>query len=295
PFGGQQDIAARLLRHVSPAFSEDPLRVLRVARFAARFAPLGFQVAPATMTLMRELSRSGELEALTPERVWQEIDGALRARAPQVFVEVLRDAAALLRLLPEIHALFSVPWDEAEPSGLSVGQYTLKVMEQTAALSQEPMLRFAALTQEIGHSAKSKDQDYGKQGAVLIENLAQRLRVPNEYRDLAMLVSRYRQRAHQALGHDANALYTTLEHTDALRRPQRFEQFLLVCEADWRVRGDQPYPQRERLQQALAIARGVDAQAALRAAMQEHGQAPRDPGAVIRAARIKALKDFPRQ
>ncbi|MDR0780029.1 MAG: multifunctional CCA addition/repair protein [Pseudomonadales bacterium] len=308
PFGGKRDLDARLLRHVSPAFAEDPLRVLRVARFAARFAHLGFTVAPETLELMRTLSHSGELEALTPERVWQEIEGGLKAKSPSVFFEVLRACAALPRLLPEIQALFGVPQSADIHSKIDTGLHSLMVLEQAAKSSEDLAVRFAALMHDLGKGATSSTQrpehtghadytdytDYAERGAVLIEALAQRLRVPNDCRDLAMLASRYHWRCHHALHHDAAQRYATLELTDALRRPLRFEQLLLVCAADARGRSgfeQAPYPQRALLQQALTIARGVDVQAVLNATPS----AKTDIAALIRAARIAALAANPWQ
>jgi tRNA nucleotidyltransferase (CCA-adding enzyme) len=299
PFDGKRDLDARVLRHVSPAFAEDPLRVLRVARFAARFAHLGFTVAPETLALMRELSHSGELEALTPERAWQEIEGALKARSPQVFFEVLRNCAALPRLLPEIHALFGVPQPENTHPEIDTGIHSLMVLEQAAGLSEDSAVRFAALVHDLGKGATPRaewplHEGHEERGAALIEALAQRLRVPNDCRDLGLLASRYHLRCHHALRHDAAERYATLELTDALRRPQRFEQFLLACEADSRGRTgfeQAPYPQRAVLQHALATARSVDVQAVL-STRPAHNT---DIGALIRAARIAALAATPWQ
>ncbi|HWK54594.1 MAG TPA: multifunctional CCA addition/repair protein [Hyphomicrobiales bacterium] len=291
PYGGYADLQARLLRHVSPAFTEDPLRVLRVARFAARLAPLGFRVAEPTRALMRTLSESGELDALTPERVWQEIEGGLRAAAPQVFIEVLRECGALERLLPQIQQLFSVSLDETPQPATNAGQHTLLALEQAAALSPEAVVRFAVLVRLLGRTATPPERLPGlagheEVGAALIEALAERLRIPNEFRDLGILASRHLRRCHEALAQDAAQRYATLEATDALRRPGRFAQFLLVCEADARA-GDpslQSYPQAALLQQDLATARAVDIPALL-------AQRPEntDPGTLIREARIQAI------
>jgi tRNA nucleotidyltransferase (CCA-adding enzyme) len=297
PFGGQRDIDAKLLRHVSPAFAEDPLRVLRVARFAARFAHLGFTVAPETLELMRELSHSGELEALTPERAWQEIEGGLKAKSPQVFFDVLRACDALPRLLPELHALFGVPQPEDTHPEIDTGIHSLLVLEQAARLSDDPAVRFAALVHDLGKGSTPRAQwpqheGHEERGAALVEALAQRLRVPNDFRDLGVLASRYHTRCHRALRHDAAERYATLELSDALRRPQRFEQFLLACEADSRGRPGfehQPYPQRALLQHTLATARAVDVQALLSA----NPQAKANIATLIRAARIAALAANP--
>jgi tRNA nucleotidyltransferase (CCA-adding enzyme) len=299
PFGGKRDLDARVLRHVSPAFAEDPLRVLRVARFAARFAHLGFTIAPETLELMRELSHSGELEALTPERAWQEIEGGLKAKSPQVLFDVLRACDALPRLLPEVHALFGVPQPAQTHPEIDTGIHSLMVLQQAALLSEDPAVRFAALVHDLGKGNTPRadwpqHEGHEERGAVLIETLAQRLRVPNEFRDLGVLASRYHTRSHDALHHDAEHLYNTLELTDALRRPQRFEQFLLACEADSRGRPGyehKPYPQRALLQHTLATARGVDVQALLSA----NPQAKNDIASAIREARIAALTANPWQ
>ncbi|MES2606417.1 MAG: multifunctional CCA addition/repair protein, partial [Pseudomonadota bacterium] len=263
PYGGQNDLEARILRHVSPAFAEDPLRVLRVARFAARFAHLGFTVAPETLALMRALVDAGELQHLIPERVWQEIHNALTSKSPQVFVQVLRDCGALPVLLPEMNALFGVPQPEFFHPEIDTGVHMLMVMEQAAKLSEETTVRFAAMVHDLGKgltpaTVLPSHTGHEESGVALIEQLCQRLRVPNEHRELAVIVSRHHTRCHKAMKHKAEDLVQTLESCDALRRPQRFEQFLLACEADARGRTGlerRPYPQAERLRSVLATAR----------------------------------------
>lgn len=261
PFGGQRDLAARVLRHVSVAFVEDPVRVLRVARFAARFAPLGFSVAPETMTLMREIAARGELDALVPERVWQETQRALEQPAPWKYFEVLREADALPVIFPELHALFGVPQPAKWHPEIDTGVHTLKVLEQATRLSTEPVVRFAALTHDLGKGTTPPAEwprhiGHEQRGVELIEAMSRRLRVPNEYRDLAVLVARYHGLAHRVAELRSSTLLELLEHTDALRRPERFERFILACEADMRGRTGfeaRPYPQGERLRAARAI------------------------------------------
>jgi len=261
PFGGQRDLAARVLRHVSVAFVEDPVRVLRVARFAARFAPLGFSVAPETMTLMREIAARGELDALVPERVWQETQRALEQPAPWKYFEVLREADALPVIFPELHALFGVPQPAKWHPEIDTGVHTLKVLEQATRLSTEPVVRFAALTHDLGKGTTPPAEwprhiGHEQRGIELIEAMSRRLRVPNEYRDLAVLVARYHGLAHRVAELRSSTLLELLEHTDALRRPERFERFILACEADMRGRTGfeaRPYPQGERLRAARAI------------------------------------------
>jgi tRNA nucleotidyltransferase (CCA-adding enzyme) len=236
PFGGQADIDARLLRHVSPAFREDPLRVLRVARFAARFDPLGFRVAPETLALMQEISASGELSHLVPERVWQEWHLALQTAAPATFLQVLRDCGALQPLFPELDALWSDP--EAGLARLTCA----------SSLSDAAEVRFAALL-------------LASPAADAIRPLCKRLRVPNAFRDLALLCSQHHARCSSALTQGPEALLATLEALDALRRPERFGQSLLACEAALAGFKDRPWLPAQRLQQALAAARSIDATA----------------------------------
>ena len=265
PYGGQRDIEARVLRHVSPAFAEDPLRVLRVARFAARFAHLGFKVADETIVLMRSLVDAGELQHLIPERVWQEIHNALTSKSPQVFVQVLRDCGALPVLLPEMDALFGVPQPAFFHPEIDTGVHMLMVMEQVAKLTDDTVVRFAAMVHDLGKGVTPETvlpshTGHEESGVALIEQLCARLKVPNEHRELAIIVSRYHTRCHKAMKHKAEDLYATLEHCDALRRPQRFEQFLQACEADARGRlglEQRAYPQGARLRAALAAARNA--------------------------------------
>lgn len=283
PFDGQRDIEARVLRHVSPAFVEDPLRVLRVARFAARFAHLGFTVADETLALMRELSRSGELEALTPERVWQEMEGALKAPSPQVFISVLRECEALPHLLPELAALFTIEQPDLFQPQTNAGQRTLEVLQRAAALSEDTSVRFAALVHDIGRGT-------GDDGAALVEAIAQRLRLPNEQRELGVMVCRFQERVHRALSDSPEERFHTLELTDALRRAQRFEQFLVACQASALGRSDldsNAYTQAAQLRHDLAAARAVDVQAVLK---NSNTKGP-EVAPLIRAARIAAIAD----
>lgn len=292
PYQGLADIAARLLRHVSPAFAEDPLRVLRVARFAARFHHLGFRVAPETLQLMQDIAATGELQQLVPERVWQEWHGALQTKSPQVFFSVLRDSHALGILFPELARLFGVPQPAHFHPEIDTGVHTLMVLEQAAQLSPDPLVRFAALVHDLGKGSTPPalwpaHKGHEEEGAALIDALSLRLRIPNDYRDLGKLVSLYHTRCHKAPGHGADALLVTLEKTDALRRSERFELFLLACEADARGRlglETRPYPQRALLQQALAAARRIDIPALARMHQQ-----PPELAAAIRTARVQAI------
>lgn len=292
PFGGQADLAARRLRHVSPAFVEDPVRILRVARFAARFHRLGFVVAPETLALMRHMVEAGEADALVPERVWQEFERALREPDPQRFVTVLRDCGALSRVLPELDRLFGVPQPAIPHPEIDTGVHVLMVLEQAARLSDDPQVRFAALMHDLGKGATPPDEWPGHhgheaRGVVLLKGLATRLKVPVAYRELALAVTRDHGNAHRALELRPGTLLEVLERADALRRPQRFAQFLLACEADHRGRSgfeDRPYPQAQRLQLALQAARSVDVSPLTQRGLT--GEAMRE---ALRAARTRAI------
>jgi tRNA nucleotidyltransferase (CCA-adding enzyme) len=265
PFGGRRDLAARVLRHVSPAFSEDPVRVLRVARFAARFAPLGFQVAPDTLALMRAMVERREVDALVPERVWQETEKALREPRAAEFFRVLRDCGALQPIYPEIDALFGVPQPAQWHPEIDTGVHTLMVLEQAAALSTEPTVRFAALVHDLGKGTTPRHEwpshrGHEERSVALIEALAQRLRLPGEYRDLGVIVARYHGIVHRAFDLKPKTIVEFMEHADAFRRPERFAQALLACEADSRGRAgleNAPYPQREYLQAARTAAAAI--------------------------------------
>ncbi len=292
PFGGRGDIDARVLRHVSPAFVEDPVRVLRVARFAARFQAFGFTVAPETLALMREMVGNGEVDALVPERVWQETHKALTTDAPQVFVEVLRECGALARIFPELERLFGVPQPPKHHPEVDSGVHTLMVLEQAARLSRSPEVRWAALVHDLGKGTTPKDMlpkhhGHERRGAEMVKKLGAQLKVPREYTDLAERVARYHLHCHRALELRADTVVELLEAVDAFRRPERFEHYLLACEADARGRTgleDRAYPQTDFLRRALAAANSVDV-SGLRAAGHE-GPAL---GEAIRDARVAAV------
>jgi len=265
PYGGQRDLQARVLRHVSPAFSEDPVRILRVARFAARFASLGFQVAPETMALMRAMSARGEADALVAERVWQETEKALRASAASVFFQVLRDCGALQVVYPEIDALWGVPQPEKWHPEIDTGVHTMMVLDQAVLLSDDTKVRFAALVHDLGKGVTPQEEWPGHKGheersVALIEALSERLRLPSEYRDLSVIVARYHGNVHRAFELRPKTILGILEKSDAFRRPERFAQALLACEADSRGRlglEKTPYPQREYLQAARDAAAAI--------------------------------------
>jgi len=264
PFGGRSDLDARILRHVSEAFVEDPVRVLRVARFAARYAPLGFTVAPETLTLMRELVARGELEALVAERVWQETDKALRSAEPAEFFEVLHACGALPVIFPELDALFGVPQPPQWHPEIDTGVHTLMVLQQAALLCADPAVRFAALVHDLGKGTTPpgewpRHHGHEERGVGLIETLSERLKVPGDYRDLALIVARYHGIVHRARELRPATILDFFERADAFRRPQRFAQVLLACEAD--ARGRTGFEAREYPQRAyLAAARDAAAE-----------------------------------
>ena len=296
PYGGQRDLAARVLRHVSPAFVEDPLRVLRVARFAARFAPLGFTVAPETIELMRAIVASGEMGALVPERVWTETERALGEDRPVAYLEVLRDCGALAAVFPEIAALYGVPQPGKWHPEIDTGVHAMQVLEVAAELSRDTTVRFAALVHDVGKGLTPRAEwprhiGHEEAGVGLIERMADRLRIPNEHRELAVLVARHHARVHRVAEHRPGTVLELLELTDAFRRPERFERFLLACEADARGRGAglraRPYPQAAQLRAARTAAASARLDPA---ALQ------RVPGPLIaermRAARIEAIRSL---
>jgi tRNA nucleotidyltransferase (CCA-adding enzyme) len=267
PYGGQEDLERRLLRHVSDAFVEDPLRVLRTARFAARYAHLGFTVAPETTALMADIVSQDELAHLPAERIWIELDRAMGERNPEVFVEVLRECGALARLLPELDALFGVPQPEAHHPEIDSGLHTLMSLQQAVKLTDATDVRFAVLLHDLGKGITPKEElprhiAHEFRGIKLVKAVCKRLKAPNQYRDLALKACEYHLHSHRAKELRGKTLLKLLNATDALRRPDRFEAFLLACEADARGRlglEDEAYPQGNYLRQAREIALEVTA------------------------------------
>lgn len=262
PYGGRADLDARLLRHVSEAFAEDPVRVLRVARFAARFAPLGFTVAPGTNALMRRMVDDGEVDSLVPERVWQETVKALAEPAPDAFLRVLRDCGALARVFPELDRLWGVPQPEKWHPEIDTGEHMLLVMRAAARLTPQPRVRFAALMHDLGKGETPPDLwprhvGHEDRGATLVRRFCDRLRVPTDFRHLAELTARWHGLAHRAMQLRASTILELFEHCDAFRRPERFREFVLACEADFRGRTGwdaKPYPEAGLLNKALDAA-----------------------------------------
>lgn len=297
PYGGVKDIENRVLRHVSIAFTEDPLRVLRVARFAARFAPLGFRIAEETMALMRQLSRSGDLQELVAERVWQEIDKALRTAAPAEFFRNLRACGALRIILPEVDKLFGVPQQPLHHPEVDTGVHVMMSLEQATQLSADPVVRFATLMHDLGKGVTPKDNwphHYGHEqlGVAVIDAVCARLRVPKKYQQVARLVSQFHTHCHRAKELRANTILRLFESLDAFRRPEQVAQFLLACEADSRGRTgfeDREYPQADFLRGALAAARTVNIAELLTGLNAEGDKANDTIKAAIARARTQAI------
>ncbi|KIU46199.1 2', 3'-cyclic nucleotide 2'-phosphodiesterase [Pseudomonas putida] len=295
PYKGQQDLQDRILRHVSPAFAEDPLRVLRVARFAARYAGLGFQVAPETLALMRELSESGELQALTAERSWKEIARALMEEQPQVFIQVLRDCGALKQLMPELDVLFGVPQPAAHHPEIDTGVHTLSVLEQAARHNQPLTVRWACLLHDLGKGLTPEEEwprhiAHEHRGLKAIKAVNQRFKVPRDCQELALLVGEYHTHGHRALELKASTLLELLQRFDVYRRPQRFEEFIAACEMDARGRlglEERDYPQAAYLRGAADAARAVAVQP-----LVEKGFTGQGLGEAIKRERLNALKAY---
>ena len=259
PFAGQVDLERRLLRHVSPAFSEDPLRVLRVARFAARLADLGFTVAPETRDLMQGLSESGELDALVPERVWQELEKALNDAHPARFIESLRDCGALAELWPEIHCLFGIPQSGRYHPEIDTGVHVLMTLDMAWSMQADVEVVFACLMHDLGKGLTPKDvlpahRGHELAGLPLVEAFCERTRAPARFRKLAMVVCEHHLRCHRVMEMKAKKVLHLVEAVGGLRNREQFDWFLLACEADFRGRGgntDAAYPQAGYLRQAL--------------------------------------------
>lgn len=293
PFGGGHDLEHRILRHVSPAFGEDPVRILRLARFAARFAPLGFRVADETSGLTRLMVEAGEVDALVPERVFTELAKALIEPEPRAFFEVLRECGALARLFPELDRLFGVPQPPAHHPEIDTGVHSLLVLDQAARLSPDPVVRFAALTHDLGKGltppeAWPRHHGHEQAGLAALRSLCDRLRVPNAYRNLAEKVMRYHGHCHRAFELRAATLVDLLQQLDALRPGDALEPFLLACEADARGRTGletRPYPQADWLRRAREAALAVAVEPLL-----AKGLRGAELGRELRDRRIGAVK-----
>lgn len=293
PYGGLADLQARVLRHVSPAFAEDPVRILRLARFAARFDDLGFRIAPETMALMREMVAAGEVDALVPERVWQELARALCEDRPSRFFEVLRECGALVRLLPEVDRLWGVPQPEKWHPEVDTGVHVMLVIDMAARLSPDLGVRFAALCHDLGKGTTPTEilpshRGHEERSVDLLEAICERLRVPARFRELARITARYHGLVHKVGELRATTILDLLEGADAFRRPERFHRMLTACESDYRGRtgyADREYRQGETLRRLQAAVAAVDVGAIARAARE-----PRLIPEHIRAARVATLK-----
>ena len=291
PFNGKQDIEDKILRHVSPAFVEDPLRVLRVARFAARF---GFRIAPETMSLMNEISESGELDALVPERVWNELERAMGETYPSRFILALRACHALGILFPEIERLFGVPQTEKYHPEIDTGIHILMSLNQASRLSQDPQIRFATLVHDLGKGTTPKEKlpshhGHEERGVKLIKALCKRYRAPKQYQELAIQVSRHHFSCHRIEEMRAETILKKLESMDAFRRPERFKKFLICCESDARGRTgfeDRAYPQADYFKQALDAANEVDTES-----LRQQGLEGKAMAEAIKIERINLISD----
>jgi tRNA nucleotidyltransferase (CCA-adding enzyme) len=265
PYHGRRDLEARRLRHVSAAFAEDPVRILRVARFAARYAALGFEVAEETLALMRRMVDEGEADALVAERVWTETEKALAEPNPEVFITVLRACGALRVVYPEIDALFGVPQPQQWHPEVDTGVHQLMALRAAVKLGGGVAVRFAVLMHDLGKGVTPPEllpahHGHEDAGVALVEKLCARVRVPNQLRELAVIAARYHTHVHRALELRPETVLKTLESCDALRRPERFADFLLACEADARGRlgfEERDYPQRAYFARARELAASV--------------------------------------
>ena len=266
PYNGITDIKNKILRHVSNAFAEDPVRILRIARFMARYAHLGFSIADETIDLMKEMVSAGEVDALVPERVWQEMQKALNEKTPTAFITTLRDCNALERILPELDCLFGIPQPIEHHPEIDTGIHTLMVLEQACLLNKAGDVRFAALMHDLGKGTTPENEwprhiAHEARGADIVKKVCQRLRIPNEYRDLAERTARFHLHYHRALELKPATVVKTLEQLDAYRKPERFEKFLLASEADARGRTgyeNKDFPQGDFFRQALSVTKDID-------------------------------------
>ncbi|MEP6511088.1 MAG: multifunctional CCA addition/repair protein [Dokdonella sp.] len=298
PFNGQRDLAARVLRHVSPAFIEDPVRVLRVARFAARYAALGFRIADETLALMREMVASGEVDHLVAERVWVETRKALAEATPSAFVKALRACGALRAIFPEVDALYGVPQRAEYHPEIDTGMHVELVLDMAARLAPgDDLVGWCALTHDLGKALTPVDElprhvRHEHNGVAPLRALCERLKVPAEHAALAEQVCRFHLDAHRALELKPTTVLDLLEQLDSFRRPERLRRFLIACEADKRGRlglSDAPYPQADFLRAAHAAACTIDA-----APFVQQGLGGTQIGAAMRAARVRAIAALPR-
>lgn len=297
PFNGRADIETKSLRHVSAAFGEDPVRILRAAKFAARFRDLGFRIVDDTMQLMTQMVASGEANALVPDRVWKETEAALAGANPRIYFEVLRECGALAILFAEIDSLFGVPQPAKWHPEIDSGLHTMMVLEQAAKLSEQVDVRFAALVHDLGKATTPKNElpshnGHELRGAKLVRLLAKRLPIANACRDLGCLAAEFHAHCHRAFELRPDTLLKVLDRTDAFRRPERFEKFLLACEADARGRKgleNDPYPQADYFRAAFAVADNIEI-----GDLANAGLTGAEIGREIGCRRLQAITQFKR-
>jgi tRNA nucleotidyltransferase (CCA-adding enzyme) len=293
PYGGQQDIERKILRHISPAFSEDPVRVLRVARFSARYAHLGFTIAPETQQLMQQMVKNGEIDYLVPERVWAETAKALSETTPRAFFDTLKDSQALVKIFPEIDCLFGVPQPPKHHPEIDTGIHSFMCLEQAAKLTNNPIVRFSALVHDLGKALTPQHilpahHGHETAGLPVLDELCRRLRIPNQYKKMAAQVMRHHTHCHKAFDLRAATIAKMFADMGMYRADADLSGFLLACEADARGRKgfeNRPYPQAEFLRSALQAAKKID----ISVLMQKNLQGP-VIGQAIHELRVKAIK-----
>lgn len=298
PFQGQQDLDRKILRHVSDAFIEDPVRILRIARFAARFAHLGFTIADETLALMKQMVARGEVDALIAERIFKEFNRALTEKSPEVFIQILRDCGALKVIFPEIDNLFGIPNPPLWHPEIDTGIHSLMVLQQCARISGDASVRFAALCHDLGKAKTPKNhwpshKGHEKAGVPIIKELCQRIKAPKSWCELASLSSEFHLHCHRLMEMKPETIVKTLEKLDAFRRPERFEQFLVTCEADFKGRlgwENKHYPQRKQFSQLREAASTIDTKTIV-----QNCQNPADIAQQIYRARVQAVKEEKQQ
>lgn len=297
PYGGQQDIANKKLRHVSDAFLEDPVRILRIARFAARYHHLGFTIADETNTLMQAMVKNGEVDHLVSERVWKEMERALGEAAPDIFIQSLRDCGALARLFPEIDALFGVPQTAIHHPEIDTGIHTLMSLQQAAKMTTNVCVRFATLLHDLGKGTTPKEEwprhiAHEERSIPLVKKLCERIAAPKDYKELALILAQWHTHCHRALELKPATILKVLQMTDAFRRAERFNQFLIGCEADARGRTgfeERDYPQANYFRNALKACLNIDAKE-----ISARGFIGKAFGDEIDRLRLVALTDYKR-
>ena len=294
PYSGKQDLINKKLRHVSDAFLEDPVRILRIARFAARYYHLGFTIAEETNSLMQEMVKNGEVDHLVAERVWKETQRALGEKSPDIFIQSLRDCGALERIFPEIDALFGVPQTATHHPEVDTGIHTLMSLQQVVKRTDNTCTRFATLLHDLGKGATPKEEwprhiAHEARSISLVKNLCDRIGAPRDYKELSLLVAEWHTHCHRALELKPSTLLKVLQMTDAFRRPDRFEQFLICCEADARGRTgfeDRDYPQANYFRAALKCTQSINIKN-----ISERGFIGKAFGDEVNRLRLKALTD----